>query len=491
MKKMKTIKLVSIFFVVLAFSGLRAQSQMSASVMEETIALARQYLTGNGKPRNETKAMELYQQCAAEGSGKAMNAIGIMYKEGIGVAADSKAALEWLTKATKAGYTQSWYNLGMIYKEATGEGRNYKMAYDYFCKGVSAGDDQCVYAKGYMHYKGLGCKQDYALAASLFTSGAELGRSNSMYFLGLCYRNGYGVPMDTEKAKFWLVQAANKGYDMAIGELKSKEAENSNTTAKALAQQLRAANNPQAPTLNEYRKIEHNVPADAIEGTYTGHLIKYDWSGQHAIRSAALNINISYVNGKLTGMWIEDDSINVPFQAMLTRSAMVFQNTQFSLTDHYSPRFPVTYQFENAKLQWQQKGDKIYLSGNLQMFSQQRNEPQKPVYVALTKTAGAGTGTRIINLTNDDGSPLMPNSLAAYPNPFSNVITVDFELKEACEVQTQLMTLEGKIVYTNSAKKLEKGNYTLPLQPQDLPAGTYLLKLQYGKEFKTVKVVKL
>lgn len=488
---MKTTKLLTIFLMLVACCQLRAQAQMTQAAIDETIALAKQYLTGKGKPRNEARAMELYQQCAAAGSAQAMNAIGILYKEGIGVTADNKTAVEWLTKAGRAGYAQSWYNLGMIYKEATGNDRDYKKAYDYYCKGADAGDEQSVYAKGYMHYKGLGCTQDYRQAAILFTRGADLGRSNSMYFLGLCYRNGYGVTQDIEKAKSLLTQAANKGYDMAIGELKSKEPENSNATAKALARQLKAAGNRYSPALNEYRKVEHNLPANTIEGTYTGHLIKYDWSGQHAIRSAVLNINISYADGKLSGMWIEDDSIKVPFQATLTRSAMVFQNTSFSLTDHYSPLIPITYLFENAKLQWQQQDDKIYLSGNIQMFSPGRNEPQKPVYVALTKTAGKGTGNSVIQLTNDDGSPIVPNSLVAYPNPFSNIITVDFELKEACEVQTQLMTLEGKIVYTNSAKRLVKGSYTLPLQPQELPAGVYMLKLQYGKEFKTVKVVKL
>jgi TPR repeat protein len=487
---MNKTKLLLFLLAVCTCAQLVAQPQMSQQAIAETILQARLYLTGNGRPRNEAKAMELYQQCAAQGSAKAMNAIGILYNEGIGVVRDAKEAKAWFTKAGKADYAQGWYNLGMSYKDARGEEQDFAEAFRYFSKAAAMDDEQSVYAKGYMLYKGLGTTQNYAQAAAFFSRGAALGMPNSMYFLGLCYRNGYGVPADAEKAKYWLGKAAAKGYQMAAEELDSKDAENSNQAAKALAQQLKVAAGPQAANLNEYRQVAHSIPANAIEGVYEGHLIKYDWSGQHAIHSATLKLTIGYADGKLIGTWAENDSVQVPFQATLTRSALVFQNTQSSFTDHYSPFIPVAYDFENAKLQWLQKGENVYLYGNVQLFSPERNEPQKPLYVSLTKVAGKGGNSNLISFTNEDGGPLLPNSLAAYPNPFSNVITVEFALTDACEVQTQLMTIEGQVVYANTAKKLDKGNYILQLQPQELAAGTYMLKLQYGKQFKTVKVVK-
>jgi TPR repeat protein len=39
---------------------------------------ARQHLLGIGKPKDPAKAMELYQQCAAEGNTTAMVTVGIL-----------------------------------------------------------------------------------------------------------------------------------------------------------------------------------------------------------------------------------------------------------------------------------------------------------------------------------------------------------------------------------------------------------------------------
>jgi uncharacterized protein len=379
----------------------------------------------------------------------------------------------------------------MLYKEAKGDAQDFNKAYSYFAKAASLGDAQSIYGQAYMLYKGLGCTQNYEKAAALFKQGASEGRPNSMYFYALCLRNGYGVQADTAQAGVWLQKAAKKNYVLAIKELNTPTAENSNEAAKALARQLKAAALPGAENINQYRKINHQIPATDITGTYKGYIIKYDWSGQNAIGSSALTLLVNYEAGKLTGQWIEADSITVPLQAVLTPRAMVFKNTQYTRTDHYSPVSGLVYQFTNAQLQWINKGNNVYLCGNVQMHSPRRNEPQKPQYVALTRQA-AGNGTGNITLTNADGSEFsITNDLLAYPNPFTDVVTIDFELKEACEVQTQLLTLDGNIVYSNKAGLLEAGKYTLPVKTQQVAAGTYMVRLVYGNKIKATRLVKL
>lgn len=486
-------KIILAFFVFAVSLQTQAQSLISDSALEATLTQAGQYLTGMGKPKDEAKAITLYLQCAKAGSPKAMNALGIIYKEGTGVKADLKKATDWFTKAGELGYAKSWYNLGLIYKDAkTSAERDYTKAFTYFSKAELLNDEQSRYAKAYMLYKGFGCIQNYTLAAELFEDGAKQNRGNSMYFLGLCLRNGYGVPVDIEKAKYWLNKASAKGYYAAEQELATKDAENSNEKAKALAQQLKSSSDTKQIALNTYQKLEHSIPANAIEGIYKGYMIKYDWSGKYAINSSTITLDIKYVNGQLTGTWTEADSLVVPFQAILTPKSMIFKNTQYSRTDHYSLRDAVPYNFENAKLQWSRKDDYVYLSGNIQMFSPKRNEPEKPLFISLTRFATAQDNNALINLTNEDGSPLvLRNDLRAYPNPFNNSITVDFELTESCQVQMELLNMDGKVIYKNSAGKLENGNYTIQVKPQELTAGTYILILKYGNKTKSAKVVKL
>ena len=81
-------------------------------------------------------------------------------------------------------------------------------------------------------------------------------------------------------------------------------------------------------------------------------------------------------------------------------------------------------------------------------------------------------------------------SLNAYPNTFSSNLTIDFELNETCKVSTQLITLDGKVVYDNPAGTLTAGSYTLPIQTQQIAAGYYTLELKYGNKVRASKVVK-
>lgn len=477
------------FLVVAACLQSQAQLPTNDSAVNAMLIEAKQYLTGTGKVKDETKAFGLFMQCAQQGSANAMNALGILYKEGIGTKPNRKTAIEWFTKSGNAGYAQGWYNLGLVYKDAEGSNQNFTEAYNSFTKAAALADEQSIYALGYMHYKGLGCTQDYEKAATLFKSGAALNKPNSMYFLGLCFRNGYGVATNADSAKYWLTKAAEKGYKMALNELRSNTAENSNSKAKALAQQIKEAQTPNANNLNKYTKVEHNINASAIEGTYKGYIIKYDWSGQNAINSSNLTLELIYKNDSLTGSWVEDNAAPVSFKAVLTPNAMVFKNTQYTRTDHYSPNKPIAYNFKDAKLQWNKQGDTVYLAGNIQMFSPDRKEPQKPQYIVLTRSKNSSNNTANIQLIDDN--LLVQNNLKAYPNPFTNYITIDFELKEKCEVETQILTLTGKMVYSNKAGILGIGNYTLPIKPQQLAAGSYIVKLLYGKQVKMAKVVKL
>jgi uncharacterized protein len=481
-------KMITGIMLLCVYVQVHAQAAATDSTLMQQ---ARQHLLGIGKPKDPAKAMELYKQCAAAGNTSAMVTVGVLYKEGRGALPSIPLAAEWFTKAGNAGYAPAWYQLGMLYKDAQGDAQDFARAYAYIAKAAAMGDAQSIYGQAYMQYKGLGCTQDYQSAAALFKQGALQGRSNSMYFYALCLRNGYGLMADTAQARNWLQKAAKKGYGLAVQELSTPTAENSNEAAKALAQQLKAAALPGAENINQYKKIKHQIPAAAITGTYKGYIIMYDWSGQNAIGSSALTLVVNYEAGKLTGQWIEADSIAVPLEAALTPRAMVFKNTQYTRTDHYNPAKGLIYQFTDAQLQWVKKDNAVFLCGNIQMHSPRRNEPQKPQYVALTRQA-AGNGTGNITFTNADGSNFsIANDLLAYPNPFADAVTIDFELKEACEVQTQVLTPEGNIVYSNNAGMLEAGKYTLPIKTQQVAAGTYIVRLLYGKKIKATKLVKL
>lgn len=485
-----------LLFLSLAFLSMISYGQLKLSpkAQNPTVIAANQYLTGIDKPKDQATAITLYQQAAQEGDAKAMNALGILYKEGIGTKADRNLAISWLTKAGQLGYAKSWYNLGLIYKDATNEKeRDFAKAYDCFSKAADLGDEQSVYAKAYLLYKGLGVAQNYSEAAKLFADGSYKGRPNSMYFFGLCLRNGYGIEANGDSAKFYLEKAAKKGYSQAELELASLTAENSNEQAKALAAKVQQQFMPSKPgSLNQYKRIDTDIQADAIEGKYDGYIIKYDWSGKHAVASSTLHLTIAFQDSVLIGSWNEEGTdAAVPLQASLTLSSILFKNTSYRRVDHYSPQRAVPYDFKEAKLQWIKKGDSVFLAGTIQMFSPDRNEPQKPMYISLVRPSSDSVNKTLIALKNEEGKSInIGKTLVAYPNPFNTILTVDFDLKKGDHVQTQLLTLDGKLVYNNAAGYLSAGHYRLPIKPQPLSAGAYLLRIQCGSESKTIKVIK-
>ena len=203
-------------------------------------------------------------------------------------------------------------------------------------------------------------------------------------------------------------------------------------------------------------------------------MIQYDWSGVHAVSSKKLQLNITANDNDLTGQWIEDVKDTVTIKATLSSDSVIFKNTQYRRKDHYSPDTAVLYNFGNARLNLVQTSDTVFLAGNVEMFSPERKEPSKPLFVALSRTV-----------------PLIQKLVVkTYPNPFTGVLNVDFNLLKSANIEVQLITLNGKIVYRNSAGVLEAGWYSLPIQMGHISNGTYLLKLINGNNSTLTKVMK-
>jgi hypothetical protein len=377
---------------------------------------------------------------------------------------------------TKVASISSYYKLAIQYKNGNGVPMDYKLAFENFSKAAALGDPQSIYAIEYMSYKGLGCLQDYKKAADLFYKGAIIEKDNSMYFYGLCLRNGYGVVKNEDSAKYWLNKAAALGYKQATLELKMTVGENANDSANALVAQINNAAIPLNTTLNKFNKVQQKLASsEVISGEYTGWIIQYDWSGEHAVSSKRLKLNLGARDNNLSGKWIEDVNNSIDITATLASDSVIFKNTQYRRKDHYSPDSAILYNFGKARLNLVQTKDSVFLAGNLEMFSPQRGEPSKPLFIALSRKL----------------PPVKKLVAKVYPNPFSNVLNVSFNLLESTKIEVQLITLTGTILYRNTAGQLEPGWYMLPIPTENTTPGFYLVKLLYTDGSTVLKAVKL
>ncbi len=382
----------------------------------------------------------------------------------------------------RVGLIKNYYQLAIKFKEGKALSMNYDSAFNYFSKAAALGDPQSIYAVAYMFYKGLGCKQNYDTAAQLFSKGAALGKDNSLYFYGLCWRNGYGRPKNEDSARYYLQKSADLGYRQAIMELESKVAENSNdSAAKVLLTKLDNAAIPDKTMPNHFTKIQPRLPSkDIIAGDYNGWLIQYDWSGKYIIQIKKLFLNLKYSDKQLTGKWIENDSDTAKINGVIVEDSVVFNKTSYGRTDHYSPSIKIKYNFQNAKLNLLQAGDSIFMAGDVDMFSPIRGEPSKPMFVVLARSG----------LKNLDSSFFKNLALSAYPNPFINTLTVQFNLIKAGAVRIELLNIDGSLIYQNDAGVLQKGTYTIPISGLAIAKGMYLIKLVFEREDATIKVIK-
>jgi hypothetical protein len=77
-----------------------------------------------------------------------------------------------------------------------------------------------------------------------------------------------------------------------------------------------------------------------------------------------------------------------------------------------------------------------------------------------------------------------------YPNPFSDVTTIDFTMSEAGHVRLEVFDMLGRSVSTLVDSKMTPGRHRVTLEAADLPGGLYLYRLD-GDRFRTSRTMLL
>ena len=80
--------------------------------------------------------------------------------------------------------------------------------------------------------------------------------------------------------------------------------------------------------------------------------------------------------------------------------------------------------------------------------------------------------------------------LSAYPNPFENTLTIDFELKNTCDVKISIHNNIGQEIQTLFEGRITTGKHQITWDSNELNYGVYFIKLQQDKGISTQKVIK-
>jgi len=143
-----------------------------------------------GTPRNEARALELFDRAAVAGHTRAQINLGILYLRGLGVPRDVVNARAWLEKAAATGDAQALYTLG---------------------RAMDEGSEQIA--------------PDPVRAADLYRRAAEKGHVLAGLRYGLALSEGVGIKRDVAAAQKWLVQARDNGVPeaaLAMGDMAAR-----------------------------------------------------------------------------------------------------------------------------------------------------------------------------------------------------------------------------------------------------------------------------
>lgn len=81
-------------------------------------------------------------------------------------------------------------------------------------------------------------------------------------------------------------------------------------------------------------------------------------------------------------------------------------------------------------------------------------------------------------------------SLTAYPNPFSEVVTIRYVLEAPVPVKGAVYSLQGhRVAILVDEAMQKKGTYEVTFRPGALPNGTYFYRLQMGEKTKTCTLI--
>jgi len=172
--------------------GLRLiQQSADAGSAEGAHRLALVFAYGEGgTPRNEARAVELFERAAEKGHKRAQLNLGTLYLRGQGVPRDLIQARAWLEKAAMNGDPYALYALGRAMSESQGP-----------------------------------ASADLVRAADLYRQAAEKGHPLAALRYGLALSDGSGIKRDPAAAHRWLVHAQKSGVPeaaLALGDIAAR-----------------------------------------------------------------------------------------------------------------------------------------------------------------------------------------------------------------------------------------------------------------------------
>jgi TPR repeat protein len=148
---------------------LMSWSQQNLPVAQRELALLYQ-----NRPQQRNDALRLFEQAARGGDVAAAFELGEMLRVGVvNIAPQPLAAAPWYTQAAQQGHARAALALGLLYKNGLGVERNDLQAAHWLQTASDGGNPHAMFLLSYFYRAGQGVTQDPAKARALLEESAE------------------------------------------------------------------------------------------------------------------------------------------------------------------------------------------------------------------------------------------------------------------------------------------------------------------------------
>jgi Tol biopolymer transport system component len=92
---------------------------------------------------------------------------------------------------------------------------------------------------------------------------------------------------------------------------------------------------------------------------------------------------------------------------------------------------------------------------------------------------------------NTESNSVFKTKLKAFPNPTNESTTINFKLAKNGNVDLLVYSLTGRLVKSINKKNLDAGENNIFIDCEDMPNGTYIVKVSSGNQVESVKFIKM
>jgi len=503
-KNLKTIKRdkypimrKKLLFIICCLYGITCFSQ---DISFDYVTQINQNLYDIGEVQSHPGSLDALQASADQGDANCLNLLGLLYREGLGVEKSEDKAFEIIMQSAKKEFPAAEFNIGRFYMIGTGCDIDFDKAIYWLTIAADHGNERAAYALGYMYFKGFGVPQDYKKAISWF----ELSPwPMAKHHLGICYYFGYGVEKNEDKAILYFSQSQTTNSNMFLNHIAENVKESVDAgLAKEISETETKTNTAIAKEAIDKttEKLGNTEPTASkkelkpkyFNGKWKGKLVELDWSKKEIVRILPLSCEFTAEDNNVHYKWNLNKE-TAESTAILEDNALYFDKLNMTFDMPYSENpnsNTLVTQLLSSQMEFKTVNKKVYLTGTLQTFTDEWQEPGPPMHIILKQTEEGDedlTAEELLALTDQK-----EHFITLYPNPFVNDVLIEYELETAANVNVGVYDLSGNTaaVTLEQGTVQTQGKHKYTLDGNKLKSGMYIVRVGVGNEMHSRILIK-